>query len=83
MAGKSLFDLFDYLSSNILMPLGGLLITLFVAYFVKKNELVREMTNNGHLKTAGLVTLLQFVLKFVTPLLLIIVFLNALGILQL
>lgn len=83
VAGKSLFDLFDYLSSNILMPLGGLLITLFVAYFVKKNELVREMTNNGHLKTAGVVSLLQFVLRYVTPLLLIIVFLNALGILKL
>src|SRR5699024_3285015 len=81
--GRTLFDLFDYVSSNLLLPLGGLLITIFVAYFVRKESLIREMTNDGELKNERFVEILHFVLKTVTPVLLIIVFLNALGIISL
>jgi len=83
VAGKSLFDLFDYLSSNLLLPLGGLLITLFVAYFTKKESIREELTNGGEIGNGKFVDALLFVLKYITPVLLIIVFLNALGILSL
>lgn len=83
VAGKSLFDLFDYLSSNLLLPLGGLLITLFVAYFTKKESIREELTNGGEIVNGKFVDALLFVLKYITPVLLIIVFLNALGILSL
>ncbi|NCC78652.1 MAG: sodium-dependent transporter [Clostridia bacterium] len=83
VAGKNLFDLFDYLSSNLLLPLGGLLITLFVAYFTKKESIREELTNGGEIGNGKFVDVLLFVLKYITPVLLIIVFLNALGILSL
>lgn len=83
VAGKNLFDLFDYLSSNLLLPLGGLLITLFVAYFTKKESIREELTNGGEIGNGKFVDALLFVLKYITPVLLIIVFLNALGILSL
>ena len=82
VAGRNFFDLFDYLSSNLLLPLGGLLITLFVAYFTRKESLKDEMTNGGTIGNEKLVNLYRFVLKYITPVLLIIVFLNALGILS-
>ncbi len=82
VAGKNFFDLFDYTASNLLMPLGGLLITIFVAYFVKKESIQEELTNGGSIGSGKLVNFYRFVLRYITPLLLIIVFLNELGIIS-
>ena len=40
--GKSFFDLLDYLSSNIMLPLGGIIFAIFVGYFMKF-ELLKEL----------------------------------------
>lgn len=80
--GKSFFDFFDYVSSNILLPVGGLLITIFVGYFVKKSDILEEFNNEGTLDNGSAVKLLHLVLKYITPVMLIIVFLNAIGILK-
>ena len=42
-AGKTLFDLIDYLVSNILMPLGGMLYALFAGWWVARKTLVFEL----------------------------------------
>lgn len=78
--GLTFFDLFDYLSSNILLPVGGLLIALFVGWVVKKESLARELSNDGALKISGLIAVFRFVITFVAPILLVFVFLNSLGI---
>ena len=78
--GKTFFDLFDFASSNILLPLGGLFIAIFIGYVVKKEDFISELSNNGTIKNAGLIRALFFLLRYVTPLLVILVFLNSLGI---
>lgn len=80
--GKSFFDLFDFASSNILLPLGGLLLTLFAGYHVKKDEFFDELTNHHTLKNTSLISVFYFFIKYITPFLLIIVFMNSLGIFQ-
>lgn len=80
--GYTFFDLFDKLSSNILMPIGGLLTAIFVGYFTRKEELKAELTNNGTLKNEKVFTLFYITLKFATPVLLVIVFLSGLGIIK-
>jgi NSS family neurotransmitter:Na+ symporter len=80
--GMGFFDLFDYISSNILLPLGGLFIALMMGYSIKRDEVVAELSNNGKLKVAKLVSVYFFLIRYVTPLLLIVVFLNAIGILK-
>ncbi len=80
--GKSFFDLFDFISSNILLPAGGLLIALFVGYTVKKGELRKELSNDGSLNNGRMIDIFSFILRYVTPVLLILVFLNSLGILE-
>lgn len=80
--GYGFFDLFDKLSSNILMPVGGLLTALFIGYVVKKEDLTAELTNNGTLKNGNAFNLFYFVVRFITPLLLIVVFLSGLGIIK-
>ncbi|MBD3840565.1 MAG: sodium-dependent transporter [Campylobacterales bacterium] len=42
-ADKNLFDWFDYISSSILLPLGGILTAIFVGYFVDQQELRKHM----------------------------------------
>lgn len=77
--GKSFFDMFDYISSNILMPLGGLLIAIFVGYFVKKDDLKYELSNHGVLRNEGVINIFYFIIRYITPLLLIVVFLNSIN----
>lgn len=80
--GMGFFDLFDYISSNILLPIGGLLIALMMGYSIKREEVVAELSNHGKLKMAKLVSVYFLLIRYVTPLLLIVVFLNAIGILK-
>jgi NSS family neurotransmitter:Na+ symporter len=80
--GKGFFDLFDYMSSNILMPIGGLLIALLLGYFTKKEDIKYELSNGGTLKTDIVINLYYFIVRFITPVLLIIIFLNSIGILK-
>lgn len=77
------FDLFDYISSNIFMPIGGLLIAIFVGYFVAKDDLINELSNQGKLNMAIYLKLFRLILRYVTPILLIIIFLNSVGLLKL
>jgi NSS family neurotransmitter:Na+ symporter len=80
--GRGFFDIFDYLSSNIILPVGGLLIALFIGYRVKKEELKAELSNDGVLKIDGIIDLYYFVIRYITPALLVIVFLNSIGVLK-
>lgn len=81
--GYGFFDLFDKTSSNILLPIGGLLIAIFVGYFIKKDDLKNELMNNGKLNSAVKFDLFYFIIRYISPILLIIVFLSGLGIIKL
>ena len=80
--GKTLFDLFDYTSSNILLPLGGLLIAIFLGYATKKDDVRNELSNNGVLRINGLLSVFFAIVRYVTPALLIIVFLYSIGLIR-
>lgn len=80
--GKSFFDLFDYVSSNILLPVGGLLIILFTGYVVNREDFALELSNHGALKNKGLINTAVFIIKYVTPFLLALVFLNSIGLIK-
>lgn len=70
---KGFFDWFDYLSSNVLMPLGGLLIVLFVGWFNKKDDIKAELTNNGSLGNGSMIEIYYFVARYITPVLILII----------
>ncbi len=80
--GKSFFDLFDYVSSNILLPVGGLLIILFTGYVVNREDFALELSNHGALKNKGLIHIIVFIIQYVTPILLALVFLNSIGLIK-
>ncbi len=71
---KSIFDSADFLVSNILMPIGALLISIFVSYKMKKTVLINELIQNS--KYLGLFHVWYFLLRYVVPLVIIVVFLD-------
>ena len=75
----SFFDIFDYGTANILMPLGGLMTCIFAAWWMRPSLLRDEVTNNGSLR-GRLFPLLLFTLRYITPLLIIYIFLKNLNI---
>ncbi|MDE7470683.1 MAG: sodium-dependent transporter [Paramuribaculum sp.] len=77
--GMTIFNLFDYVSSNILLPLGGIVISLFVSWKVDRNFVKREMTSNGLYRCSYLPVLI-FCLRYVCPTAIALIMLNSLGI---
>ena len=76
LSGRSIFDFFDNLSSNILMTLGSLLTVLFVGWRMKKTDIYDEFTNGGTLSTnAKIFGVLWFLIRYICPIAVAIVFL--------
>ncbi len=63
---KSIFDILDYTASNVLLPLGGLCIVLFVGWFAGKRITRSEFTNEGKLK-ATYYSAYRFIVRFIAP----------------
>jgi NSS family neurotransmitter:Na+ symporter len=78
--GKNAFDLYDYATSNVLLPLGGLLICLFVGWRLGYKTVRNNLTNNGTLKNETVATAIFLLTRFVAPVLIVIILLNGLGI---
>lgn len=78
--GVSFMDIFDYLSANILMPLGAMFTCIFVSWVMKRNFMSDEISNYGTLKSK-VMPVVVFMLRYVTPLLILYIFFKNLGIL--
>ena len=77
--GRNLFDWADFLSSNILLPLGGICIALFVGWAWGAANFRHALSNRGSLNNATLARAIFFVLRWVSPLLILAVMLKGLG----
>lgn len=65
--GMTLFDLFDYIASNILLPIGGMLIGVFTGWRLDRKLCYDQLTNGGTIR-APYFPLLRFCLRYVIPL---------------
>jgi len=78
--GKTFFDLFDFLSSNILLPVGGIAIAVFVGWFWSKEKFLGAADNGGKLANRPVINVMHGLLRFVTPVAVTIILLNGLGV---
>lgn len=78
---RTLFGWFDFISANVLLPLGALLIVVFVGWFMGKKNVWSEISNDGVFKSR-LLPLFMFIIKIVAPLAIATVFLYGLGVLN-
>lgn len=73
--GLGVFDLLDTMTSKIMMPLGGLLIALFAGWVMKRAHVADEIGLDG-----GAFGLWYGILRYVSPVAILIIFLNVIGI---
>ena len=75
--GRGIFDLFDYTVTKFLMPLGGLLIPLLVGWYLDRELVERQLTNDGSIPVRTMRPLL-FLIRWVAPIGILVIFLNEL-----
>ena len=63
IAGFTFFDFLDFLTANIMLPISGLLITLFVGYVIKREVIDFEMLGTSE----RVMQLWQLTIKYVAP----------------
>ena len=73
--GRSLFDLFDFTTGQIFLPLGGFLTSLFVGWYVPKYIVHEELTNQGTLR-GRFIGVYLFCVRYVCPLCIMLIFLH-------
>ncbi|HPO48064.1 MAG: Sodium:neurotransmitter symporter family protein [Bacteroidetes bacterium ADurb.Bin057] len=78
IGGMRLFDLFDFTSSKLFLPLGGLLISIFIGWFYNPKKIRDEISNQGKLSTK-LFPVYYFLMRYFVPIAIIAIFLNELG----
>ena len=80
IAGRSLFSVFDFVTGQIFLPVGGFLTCLFLGWFVPRQIVKDEFTNWGTLKGTFFKTYL-FSVRYVCPLCILLIFLHQFGVL--
>ncbi|UUZ86062.1 hypothetical protein LJK88_23090 [Paenibacillus sp. P26] len=73
--GKSIFDWFDYTTAYILMPLGGLIVTIFTGYAWKLAGEEAALTSFWYKAW-------MFLLRIIVPILIVLIFLYSVGIIK-
>jgi NSS family neurotransmitter:Na+ symporter len=79
LLGLTMFDLFDFVSSNIILPAGGIFIALFVGWIWGFEKFRLALGNHGQLRNEKLARVIFFLLRYVSPLLILIVMLKGLN----
>ena len=80
--GKTLFDWFDFVTGQLLLPFGGVLTSIFMGWVVPRKLIKDEFTNWGTLR-ATFFGVYMFLVRFVCPVCILAIFLDQLGFLHL
>ncbi len=76
LGDKTFFDLLDYLTANILLPLGGLLIAIFAGWVMQ-----RASSRDEFAMGEWMYRLWWILIRYISPIAVVVVFLHAIGIL--
>lgn len=79
--GYTIWGLFEFVSADIMLPVGGLLIVLFVGFIMGRKRVMEELTNAGTRKE-GISRVLLFLIRFIAPVGIALVFLQIIGLIN-
>ena len=79
--GKTMFDLFDFTTGQLFLPIVGFLTCIFIGWFAPHKVIRDEFTNWGTLRNVGLFHLYLFLVKYVCPICILFIFLHQFGLL--
>lgn len=75
--GMSIFDCFDWVSSNILLIISAFLSVIFAGWILKEDELYDELTNGGGSpRNVRLFKFVRFLMRWVCPVAVVTIFLT-------
>jgi len=81
IGGLDFLSAADFLASYIMMPFGAFMMCIFISRRFGIDEAIKEATNNGKINF-GLKNAWSFLIKYVVPVIIILVFLSSTGILK-
>jgi neurotransmitter:Na+ symporter, NSS family len=76
--GMTMFDLYDYLTSNLLMPVGGLFICIFVGWVWGEEKVRAALSNDGDLHNSAMISTFFFIVRYVAPITIVVILLRGL-----
>jgi NSS family neurotransmitter:Na+ symporter len=79
--GLSLFNLFDFVTGQLLLPIVGFLTCILIGWFVPHKIVRDEFTNYGTLDNGALFHIYLFLVKYVCPICILFIFLHQFGLL--
>ncbi|HDP68584.1 MAG TPA: sodium-dependent transporter [Candidatus Marinimicrobia bacterium] len=79
--GLTCFDFVDFISANIFLPLGGIFIALFVGWFWGAEKASSHLLEGAVNLTPFLVSAWSILIRFIAPVLILLIFLSSIGIL--
>ncbi len=72
---SSFFNILDMISAKFMLPIGGLFISLFVGWYLDKQIVEAQLTNEGSIKySVAFLKAYSFILKFLAPVAIIAIF---------
>ncbi len=77
--GMTIFDLFDFVTGQLFLPVIGFLTCIFIGWFVPHKIVRDEFTNWGTLRNGQLFHFYLFQVKYVCPILILFIFLHQFG----
>ncbi|MBR5092342.1 MAG: sodium-dependent transporter [Bacteroidales bacterium] len=77
IGGSTVFDLLDHMTASYFMPIGGLLIVLFVGWTMKRADAMDELTNGGTLR-AGIRKAIYCIIRYLAPVAIAVIFISQL-----
>ena len=77
--GKTVFDLFDFVTGQLFLPIVGFLTCIFIGWFVPHKIVRDEFTNWGTLRNGTLFHIYLLLVKYVCPVCILFIFLRQLG----
>lgn len=79
--GLSFFDAYDFVTSNLLLPIGGFLLSIFIGYVWQRSTFLHELSNHNTLPLQGIGNAIRWCCRTLTPALIILILLHGLHIL--
>ena len=78
VGGRGFFDLFDFVASNIFLPIGGILVCIYAAWIIGMDNIKEEITNRGTMQFMG-EKFYTFIIRYIAPIAIFIIFLFSTG----
>lgn len=77
---QQIFNTLDFVSAKVMLPLGGMFISLFVGWYLDRKIIAAQLSNDGKIKLGvGFLKTYIFILRYVAPAAILAIFIYGLA----